>query len=532
MVNFSPLLNFAPSMVPQDLQKLSDDSSPLQSLVSFASNKDGLLNALSERNFSEANRLLLHDTISRQYQSIKTNAEFKVQIQTLLDPNTFTVTTGHQVCLAGGPLYFVIKLASVIKLAQQVQSWNTNRKVVPIFWMATEDHDFEEANHFFYQEKKYEYSSASQGNGMGRIPSNDALVAFEMLKKDYPEWSLSSFLLAVEKAYSQSEFIAEATRKLAHQWFGHLGLLCLDADDPNLKRVFLPFIKKELQESFSNEAVNMSNEEMQQFGIATQIQSRELNLFYFHENRRIRIDKVGELFVIGELSFSLSELLEIAEEFPERFSPNVVLRPLYQECILPNIAYVGGPSEIRYWMQLKHIFSKANIPFPVLIHRDNFVFIKKSSLHYLESQNIAMNQLGLNWDNLVKTWIQKFNKKDEYFESWKTRLTEEFVNLQKFENFGQKSKAFIPAAQKDFEKILKRLELRMQRDLKQEHEVELGKLKKIKSELYPKGVFQERFISIFDCIGLLGSDSFSELVNNCDPLNQDLKVLVWGGSAA
>lgn len=522
MVKAQRQASISKSVVPNEIQQLSVENSPLRKHVPFASNWDGLKAAAQNRRFSQEQRSILKHVLLEQYKGIKLSAKLKENIEALSDEKTFTVTTGHQVCFLGGPLYFVIKLASVVKLAQQLQEQLPENKIVPVFWMATEDHDFEEANHVFVQNQKFSYSSDRAG-AVGRIDSKYTKEAFDALKAVHPELEMSSFLLELEKAYLQSSSIAEATRKMANAWFGSQGLVCIDADHADFKKSFSGILERELKESFSISKLEEANEELGKLGMAPQIQGREINLFYLSDNERSRIERSGDKYKVSDREFSYEEL--ISE--PVKLSPNVVLRPLYQEFILPNLAYVGGPAELKYWLQLTHIFKAVDVDYPVLVHRDNFMFLKDESYQFLVENGLGIDVLWKNFDEIEKFWVDKRFSKDEEWLMWKKDFVVRFEELSNRESFGNRTKAYIPAGKRKFEKILEQLEKRIYRDHKFEVESELRKWHEIKEEVFPLGTFQERLISVIDIIGLMGPEPFESFVANCDPFDQKLKVLLW-----
>ncbi len=515
------------SLLAAPLASLSDKSSAFSAFISYPSNMDGLQEAMSNRSFRAEAREILQSVLNAQYNGIKLQSAVKENIAALADSQTFTITTGHQLCLAGGPLYFVIKMASAIKLAQELQKNNPHARIIPIFWMASEDHDVEEANHVFFRDKKYAYSWA-HSEAVGHIPASVTQGLFEEWKRDFPELEMSAMWKDVEKAYAQSDNIADATRIFVDKWFGKYGLLCIDADRKELKSSFKEIMRRELRDSFSFPALEACSKALEKEGLTPQIQGREINLFYLGEHSRERIEKVSDTeYRIGERLFSTESLEEELDNHPERFSPNVVLRPLYQEYILPNIAYVGGPAEVKYWLQLKKIFEAAQVDFPVLIPRDNFLFLKEESLYFLEEHALTLGDLWMDEERLLNRWLEKNGEKNEEWQAWKQQMEELFESLKTWANPGKKVQAFIPAAQKEMENILKRLDLRMRRDLKMRHEGELRKLKKLREELFPKGNFQERHISVFEVSGLLGEEGMGTLIQYSNPLDFRLKILLW-----
>ena len=183
----------------------------------------------------------------------------------------------------------------------------------------------------------------------------------------------------VETAYTKFDKLADATRYLVNALFGQYGLVIIDADDHRLKQQFAHIIEQDIIEQNSFKNISATNEQLEKLGVHIQVNPREINFFYLMDGLRERIVFEDELYKVlnTEISFSKEELQKEISNYPERFSPNVVMRPLYQEYILPNIAYVGGGAEVVYWLELKSNFEHYKVDFPILILRNSGLVIPK-----------------------------------------------------------------------------------------------------------------------------------------------------------
>jgi len=298
-------------------------------------------------------------------------------IELLHHENTFTITTSHQLNLFTGPLYFLYKIISVINLTNELKAAYPENNFVPVYWMATEDHDFDEINYFNFKGKKVQWSRQASG-AVGRLNTEDLDKVLDVFTANLGFGANSNGIKKLFKcAYLDHKNLADATRFLANELFGIYGLVIVDADDRDLKSLFAPYVKKELTEQTSFTKVSETNEKINSLGFNVQVNPREINLFYLKEDLRERIvEQNGTYFVNDtDISFTKSELLAELEKHPERFSPNVIMRPLYQEVILPNLCYIGGGGELAYWFQLKSYFKAVNVPFPMLLLR-NSVLVK------------------------------------------------------------------------------------------------------------------------------------------------------------
>ena len=445
---------------------------------------------LLDKTFDGSKRQILVDALERQYSQLTNKPDFSV----LLQSNTFTVTTGHQLNIFTGPLYIIYKLITTINLAKQLKKAYPDYNFVPVYWMATEDHDFAEINHFSLMGKNYAWQTEQRG-AVGRMNPQELKTLF----KQIPE-KLTLF----EEAYLKNNTLADAARYYVNELFGAEGMVCLDADDAALKRVFAPVMRDELVNQKSGELVHKQTEALESLGYKTVIAPRDINLFYLDDQIRERIERREDgtyRVVHKKLTFSESEILALLDEHPEQFSPNVVLRPLYQETILPNLAYIGGPSEVPYWLQLKPVFDYYQTTFPMLMPRNFAMYVPSVS-------NKRICKLGLTPEDLFEDTLKL---KREYVEHH-TRHTLKFDNENKTVNKAldailHKAQMVDPtlekavlAETKRFANAVARLEKKMRRAEERNQETGVRQLLAVKESLFPNGSLQERsenFLSFY-----------------------------------
>ncbi len=468
---------------------------------------------VKERTFEESKRQALFNALERQYRAIDTKPDFS----SLLQPNTFTVTTGHQLNIFTGPLYIVYKLITTINLARQLQDTYPSYNFVPVYWMATEDHDFAEINHFSLFGKNYAWNTEQRG-AVGRMNPQELQTLFDQIPEK---------LALFEEAYLKHNTLADAVRYYIHNLFGAEGLICLDADDAELKRVFAPVMRDELLNQPSGQLVQQQTERLTEMGYKTVITPRDINLFYLDDQIRERIERKedGSYRVVhSKIQFSESEILDLLDEHPERFSPNVVLRPLYQETILPNLAYIGGPSEVPYWLQLKDVFDHFQTPFPILMPRNFAMYVPSVSAK-------RIRRLGLTPEELFQDNI----KLKREFVDHHTRHTLKFDNENKTVNKAldammHKAMMVDPtlekavlAETKRFANAIVRLEKKMRRAEERNQETGIRQLMAVKNELFPNGGLQERsenFLTFY-----LGDRTFlQKMLSAFDPFNYRMQV--------
>lgn len=309
--------------------------------------------------FPQAQRDTLVSVLQSQYEGLEVTEAVKTNLQALADGKTFTVTTGHQLNILTGPLYFIFKIATVVDACRTLAEKHPRYKFVPVYWMASEDHDLAEINHVHLFGRKLTWET-SQTGPVGRMST-------EGLDKMMSE--IQERLPVFEKAYNNFDTLADAVRCYVNELFGEHGVVVIDADHHDLKQALIPVIKDDVLHHNANDLAENASKQLGDLGYKTQIFPRKINFFYLEPGQRNRIVREGDTWQVlnTEKSFSEEELLEEISAKPENFSPNVVLRPLYQELILPNLAYIGGPAEAAYWLQLKGVFDHFQAPLPLIM---------------------------------------------------------------------------------------------------------------------------------------------------------------------
>lgn len=434
-----------------------------------------------KKSFSSSNRVILQEVIKSQYEEIG----HEVAIDSILEEHTYTVTTGHQLNICTGPLYVIYKIVSTINLAKKLKEKHPKANFIPVYWLASEDHDWDEINHFYWLGKKFELSTSQKG-AVGRFTISD----FESFFKDLP-----STIPAFQKAYSQAKNLSQAVRMYMHELFGEQGLICLDADDARLKSIFTPIISADLFENSHLGPVESATTSLSDMGYKTHINAREINLFYLMDGIRERIEKRGDLYQVVNtaITFSAEELQKEVAGFPERFSPNVVLRPLYQEVILPNLAYIGGPAEVGYWLQLKGIFDLHHIPFPIVLPRNFALLLSEKNQQKLSKLGIGLSDLFLEDFQLKRKFVAGQSAHVLDCQTELNLLSPIFTELaSRVKLIDSTLEASVKAEFKRLENGLERVGKKLKRAEERNHEASIRQLSNLKAELFPEGQWQER----------------------------------------
>ncbi|OEK07212.1 bacillithiol biosynthesis cysteine-adding enzyme BshC [Roseivirga misakiensis] len=479
---------------------------------------DNLLKQIEKRNFPSKNREILTQVLKEQHSYSELSSLTKKHLEELASENTYTITTGHQLNIFTGPLYVIYKIVSVIRACEELKKLRPDCNFVPVYWMASEDHDFEEISHFRYSEKKFTWHTDQTG-AVGRFDPKSLKAIFDEIP------GLPKFF---SEAYLKSKDLASAVRSYMNHLFGAYGLIIVDADDVRLKTLFKPVISDDIFHQIPEKEVNDVSDQLNKLDYKTQVNPRAINFFYMKDNIRSRIIRSNNGFEVldHEIFFTEDELKTEIDSNPERFSPNVVLRPLYQEILLPNLAYVGGPSELVYWLQLKGVFDHFNTTFPLLMPR-NFAGV-------LTPRNVEkMHKAGLNFEDLFKEENTLVREKVVENTAHKLDLEEQRERIQKIFSEAQDQaiqidttlEKLVLAEQRRAEKSIEKIEHKILKAERKNQEVLVNRIYNLKEALFPTGTPQERkdnFLNFY-----LRNDQFIETCMNAfDPLDYQFHLIL------
>ena len=472
---------------------------------------------IANKEFDQAKRDTLCQALNAQYEPVEAKPAAQKNIDLLAKPNTFTITTGHQLNIFTGPLYFLYKIITVINAAKELSKKHPEYNFVPVYWMATEDHDFDEISFFNLFGKKYRWECEEKG-GVGRYST----AGVRELLKELPE-SVELF----EKAYEKHENLADAVRCYVNDLFGEYGVVVVDGDSHELKAEFAAVIEDDLIANSAHGKVGEANAALEELGYKTQIFPREINFFYLDHGVRERITKEGSKFKVlnTNLTFSESEIKDLIQRSPEKFSPNVVMRPLYQETILPNLAYIGGPAEIIYWLQLGKVFENYKTPFPILFPRNFALYINGGNQKKLDKFELTDEDLFKSGDDWQAEYLARHGQDEMNLNGEVNDLQKVFDHLiEKAEVVDSSLKGFIGAEHAKAVKSLENIEKRLKKSEERKHETALNQLAAIKEKLFPGGGLQERHDNFLNFY--INNPNFVEgLVQNLDAFDLKMHVL-------
>ena len=524
-----------------------------QSFVNYAANKEGYKKAIEQRASFPTNRKVLVEVLQNQYtqlakevndasvlnsnnnnalnNSLNNIETFKLvndNVNLLLKENTFTVTTAHQPNIFTGPLYFIYKIVHAIQLAAELKKQFPQHNFVPVYYMGSEDADLQEVGSYNLAGEAYQWNTKQKG-AIGRMKVDDDLIKLLQNLEGY--WSVQpegkEALEVLKEAYTKGKTIAEATLYLVHAFFGKYGLVVLQPDDAKLKSLFIDVMEKELRTGFSQKAIQPTKEKLAST-YHVQSDGRDLNLFYLKENTRARIEKKEGAYIVVDTDIHFTEE-EIAKELhahPDRFSPNVILRGVYQETILPGIAFIGGGGELAYWMELKNVFNEVKVHYPILQLRNSFMFMN-------EKQTAHWNSLGFSLEDVFKPlleleldYIKNQTKENLALTNHIASLNDLYTSIQQDvikidTSLGDHAKSLSIQAQKK----LALLEKKMIRAEKRKQQTSIDRIQAIKGSLFPKNSLQERVENFSEWVGAYGWDWVEAVLENSTTLNPGFTII-------
>lgn len=498
----------------------------LRPFYKYPVEKDIFSQVIRDKSTEEIDRDLLYDVISDHYKRL--SIQEPAILKRIREPRAYTVITAHQPVLFTGPLYFVYKIASAINLAKALNS-ELDETIIPLFITGGEDHDLEEMDHLHLFGKRIAWQPGQTGP-VGRMSldgmQETADTLFDILGTSANAEALKEM---IRESMSDTATYADMMIKFVHALFKGTDLVILNMDDARLKRGFAGIMEQELLEHVSQEIVTRTQRKLEEAGFSTQAYVRETNLFYLLDQQRNRIEfNDGKYHILDtDLTFSVDEMTGELKNHPERFSPNVIMRPLFQEKMIPNLAYIGGGGELAYWLDRKEQFEHFGINFPMLIRRNSALWMNQGACKQMRGFELGIRDLFIDIETLVKSWVDRHTAVD-------LEVDEERALIEKaYEMLEQKSKTIDPTLSKKVGaegvrhvKQFDQLGGRLMRAQKQKFEQTISKLRKFKEKLFPGGGLQERHDNFMPYYLQSGPAFLETLINDLDPLQKEFLVFL------
>jgi bacillithiol biosynthesis cysteine-adding enzyme BshC len=488
---------------------------------------DGIEAAIHEREQFSTDRHLLVQVLEEQYKGLPAKEAVIKNLDALKSKNTFTVTTAHQPAIFTGNLYFIYKILHVIKIAVTLSERYPERHFVPVFYMGSEDADLDELGHIYLDKEKLLWDTKQTG-AVGRMLTTGLEKIIDRIEGEFAGESHGPELIRLLKdCYVHSVNIQDATLKLLHHLFGQYGLVVLVPDNRLLKSVMRGIFKDDLTTHAPYE-ITQKNIDLLSELYSVQATPREINLFYLKDDIRERLDRKDGRYQVNNtaIHFSPEAMERELANFPERFSPNVILRGLFQESILPNVAFVGGGGEMAYWLEFKPLFRHYRVPYPVLILRNSFLLVKKNWKQKIEKAGLAISSVFKPEEELMENYVRNHSNRQLNLDKQMDELRHFYQALKNISGAVDKTleqhveKLEVQALQK-----LEELEKKILRAEKKNHDEVRRKIHEIREALFPMEELQERIENFIPWYAEYGQSFIDQILHHSLTLEQEFVVL-------
>ncbi|MBS1514472.1 MAG: bacillithiol biosynthesis cysteine-adding enzyme BshC [Bacteroidetes bacterium] len=485
---------------------------------------------LKETDFSREDLCRVLVTQNKFFNSSEKTYE---KIEQLKSSNTFAIVTGQQVGMLTGPIYTILKAINAIQLANKLNQKFKDYNFVPVFWLECEDHDFLEVNNVNVLTKENEVRNVSyfgeEGEQekylkpAGTIILDDKIEELKsQIRSDLNETDFSNTVFDyINRSYKAGIDLKTAFARLLNYYLKDEGLIFIDPSEKDLKRPLISIFKKELASYPALcEKVIFSSAEMEH-EYDPVIKPKPINLFYTHNGNRYLIEpKDGESYGLknSRQKFSRDEMFLILNANPELFSPNVLLRPVCQDTILPTIAYIGGPSEISYFAQVKDAYEFFETPMPLVYPRTSVTIVEKRVETFLEKNKLKILDLFHPKDT-ARRMVEKFSEVniEELFSQYLDEVNSVFYQLkQKLEAIDKNLVNTLEKKDQQYKDSLNVLKDKFMSSYLNQNEIVTKQLNKILSVIFPEHSLQERSLNIVYFLNKYGMDFIQHLKDNID----------------
>ncbi len=471
------------------------------------------------------NRDIIQQTIEISMKNIELNNIQKQNLESIKSSNTYFVTTGQQVGFLAGPLYTILKALSAIKIAEHLKNNYPDKHFVPLFWIEDNDHDAKEAAKVSIFDSSYKpieccpLSDQSDRTIVSELIYNNEINGIindliEVLPSSEHKEKIAELLRSV---YQESKSWINCFLQLLNHFMSDFGLLFVSASELRKSGIWKNLIIKEISNpGYSKKLVENADIELTNSSYNSQAKASDINLFYHIDNERHSIFVDNDNFRILDETFSKEKLLEISNNYPDRFSAKVLLRPVFQDYALPNVVYTGGPGEIAYLAQTRELYDFFEIVMPALMPRISATFIDKKTSKFIDKNNLDILGLLRPFSEIEKVLIEE-NRDMEIeavFENSKTQIKNIYELLKKTAE--QAEASLSRTSDGNLHKTLEMIDnLHKKTDsaMKKKNSDLFDKYRQANSLLYPTNKYQERCYSMINFVNQLGISGFKSLLS-------------------
>jgi bacillithiol synthase len=465
--------------------------------------------------------------LSRQYGNSNVSEKTRRNISLMGSKNTLAVVTGQQLGLFGGPLYTIYKIITALKLSRHLSEKYDEYNFIPVFWLEGDDHDFEEVSYLNLINEnnelikiQYPEQLPEEGN-MGSIGflkfSESINQVFENVEKNLRPTEFTPDLLAnLKRIYSPGKSFKESFREMLLWLFDEYGLVIIDPQDKEIKDILRPVFRKEIEgfRTHSEKLINVSAVLEEKYH--AQVKIRAVNLFYNYDEGRYLIEPVENDFRLRRKrkKFTREELLNLIDIEPEKFSPNVLLRPVCQDYLLPTAFYVGGPGEIAYFAQAMPLYEFYSVNFPLVYPRSSVTLLEKSIDGLLEKYSLEPKDVFIMNGDLKNKILGSVssNSTDEIFKETENKFDLAMDQLK--EKLIDIDKTISDSSSRYKQKIISylgELKTKAVEAQNRKHEVTIRQSDRIMQAIFPQSSLQEREINVIYFMNKYGPEIIRKL---------------------
>src|SRR3990172_990952 len=490
---------------------------------------------------------VLIDILKRQNVEFGGTENTASNIELLRKEDTFAVVTGQQVGLYTGNLYTIYKTITAVKLAKNLKERFPQFNFVPVFWLESEDHDLEESNHiniinnqnklvrigFDSDEVQHdEESSRKSSKPVGSLKFEEMINSInEQLRSSLLDTDFKDKLMnVVTSCYKEGNDYKTAFALMLNHIMGDYGIVFIDPSDPEVKRLLMPVFEKELRTSpkLCENIITTSAEIEKNYDL--QVKPKVINLFFLHNENRLPIEpREGGKFALknSKRRFENEEMFQTLQENPELFSPNVVLRPICQDYLLPSVAYIGGPAEISYFAQLKSAYEHYELTMPVIFPRTSVSVLEGKISKFMNNYNLKFEEI-FHRNVLVSKVVEKLSevKVDDEISKYLDDLNKIFYDMKNMTaKVDQSLLNTVDNMKERLGQNLQMLKNNLINSQAKKSEVTTGQIDKVTNNIYPNENLQERVINITYFLNKYDFTFIKKLYHEIDPLNFNHQVI-------
>jgi len=486
-------------------------------------------NRLIQQDRSHRNKLT--QIIKNQYSTKKVSKETEANIEQLDSPKTIAVITGQQLGLFGGPLYTIYKTITAIKFCKKLKEDYPEFNFVPIFWLEGDDHDYDEVRTISLLNNENILTDISYNDGIeeetnrgsiGKLKFNENInLVFEELQKTLRETEFKASLIDFLKTiYSPGKTFLESFSELLFNLFDQHGLIIFNPIDDEVKKLLTPIFRKAITDfQYHSTALVERSAELEEVYHA-QVKVKAINLFYLDEKERLLIEptETGELRLKGKRKkFSFEDILNQIENTPEKFSPNVLLRPICQDFLFSTGFYIAGPGEISYFAQVNPLYEFFSIEEPFIYPRASATIVEQGVNQVLTKHNLSILEIFVEEKELIDKIVRASSELniEQLFSSANENINNVFKDVS--EKIILIDKTLGDLSEKSLQRIQQTLDYLKQKATeaeKRKYETSIRQLSKVQNILYPKNNLQEREINFIYFVNKYGMDFLKWLYDN------------------